>query len=53
VCNAIINLYTSAGTGVQNGLYLAATRAVDDDVASVLSTSYDTCEQYLGSSGNR
>jgi hypothetical protein len=50
---ATINLYTSAGTDVQNGLYLAATRAVDDDVASVLSTSYGTCEQYLGSSGNQ
>src|SRR5580658_384035 len=50
---ASINLYTSAGTSVQNGLYLAATRAVDDDVASVLSTSYGTCEQYLGSAGNQ
>ncbi len=50
---AAITLYTSAGTSVQNGLYLAAMRAVDDDVASVLSTSYGTCEQYLGSSGNQ
>jgi subtilase family serine protease len=49
---AAITLYTSAGTSVQNGLYLAAMRAVDDDVASVLSTSYGTCEQYLGSTGN-
>jgi len=50
---ATINLYTSAGTSVQNGLYLAAQRAVDDDVAAVLSTSYGTCEQYLGSAGNQ
>ncbi|MFZ0822528.1 MAG: Ig-like domain repeat protein [Terriglobales bacterium] len=50
---ATITLYTSAGTSVQNGLYLAATRAVDDDVASVLSTSYGTCEPYLGSAGNQ
>jgi hypothetical protein len=50
---ATITLYTSAGTSVQSGLYLAAMRAVDDDVASVLSTSYGTCEQYLGSAGNQ
>lgn len=50
---ATINLYTSAGTSVQNGLYLAAQRAIDDDVANVLSTSYGTCEQNLGSSGNQ
>jgi len=50
---ATITLYTSAGTFVQSGLYLAAQRAVDDDVAAVLSTSYGTCEQYLGSAGNQ
>lgn len=50
---AEITLYTSAGTSVQSGLYLAAQRAVDDDVAAVLSTSYGTCEQYLGSAGNQ
>jgi hypothetical protein len=50
---ATITLYTSAGTSLQSGLYLAAQRAVDDDVAAVLSTSYGTCEQYLGSAGNQ
>jgi len=50
---ATITLYTSAGTSVQSGLYLAAQRAVDDDVAAVLSTSYGICEQYLGSAGNQ
>ena len=50
---ATINLYTSADTSVQSGLYLAAQRAVDDDQASILSTSYGTCEQNLGSAGNQ
>jgi hypothetical protein len=50
---ATVNLYTSAGSSLQNGLNLAAQRAVDDDVATVLSTSYGTCEQDLGSSGNQ
>jgi Pro-kumamolisin, activation domain/Bacterial Ig-like domain (group 3) len=50
---ATINLYTAADTSVQSGLYLAAQRAVDDDEASILSTSYGTCEQDLGSAGNQ
>ena len=50
---ATITLYTSAGTSVQSGLNIAAMRAVDDDVASVLSTSYGICEQNLGSAGNQ
>ena len=50
---AAINLYTSEGTSLQYGLNLAAQRAVDEDVATVLSTSYGTCEQDLGSSGNQ
>ncbi|MGD0793865.1 MAG: Ig-like domain repeat protein [Terriglobales bacterium] len=50
---ATINLYTSAGTSLQYGLNLAAQRAVDDDVATVLSTSYGGCEQNLGSAGNQ
>jgi hypothetical protein len=50
---AIINLYTAADTTVQPGLFLAAQRAVDDDVAAVLSTSYGQCEQAIGSSGNQ
>jgi subtilase family serine protease len=49
---ATINLYTAADTSVQSGLYLAAQRAVDDDQASILSTSYGECEQDLGSAGN-
>ncbi len=50
---ATINLYTAADTSVQSGLYLAALRAVDDDEASILSTSYGLCEQDLGSAGNQ
>lgn len=50
---ATVNLYTAADTSVQSGLLLAAQRAVDDDVAAVLSTSYGECEQGLGSSGNQ
>ncbi|HLV87746.1 MAG TPA: Ig-like domain repeat protein [Candidatus Sulfotelmatobacter sp.] len=51
--DATINLYTAADTALQSGLLLAAQRAVDDDVATVLSTSYGVCEQNLGSAGNQ
>lgn len=51
--NATINLYASLGTFVQDGLNLAAQRAVDDDEAAVLSTSYLNCEQELGAAGNQ
>jgi pro-kumamolisin-like protein/Big-like domain-containing protein len=50
---ATINLYTAADTTVQSGLLLAAQRAVDDNLAAVLSTSYGQCEQDLGAAGNQ
>jgi hypothetical protein len=50
---ATITLYTAADTSVQSGLYLAALRAIDDDQAAILSTSYGLCEQDLGSAGNQ
>jgi trimeric autotransporter adhesin len=50
---ATINLYAAASTTVQDGVVLAAQRAVDDDQATVLSTSYGICEQHLGSTGNQ
>ncbi len=50
---AMINLYTAADTMAQSGLLLAAQRAVDDDQAPVLSTSYAECESELGSAGNQ
>jgi hypothetical protein len=49
---ATVLLYTSAGTVITDGLSLAAMRAVEDDQASVISTSYTECEQQLGPSGN-
>ncbi len=50
--DATIMLYTSGGTALTNGLALAALRAVEDDLASVISTSYGECEAQLGPSGN-
>jgi hypothetical protein len=49
---ATVILYTSDGTATTDGLTLAAYRAVEDDVAGVLSTSYGECEESLGQSGN-
>ena len=49
---AQVILYTSGGTAVSDGLALAAVRAVEDDLAGVISTSYGECEAYLGQSGN-
>ena len=50
---ATINLYTAESTTVQDGLVLAAQRAVDDNQTTALSTSYGVCEQSLGSAGNQ
>jgi len=49
---AKVVLYTSGGTALTDGLALAALRAVEDDLAGVVSTSYGECEEYLGQSGN-
>jgi len=49
---ATVMMYTSAGTATTDGLALAAMRAVEDDQASVISTSYGECELQLGASGN-
>jgi subtilase family serine protease len=49
---AKVMLYTSGGTVLADGLALAAMRAVEDDVAGVISTSYGECELQLGQSGN-
>ncbi len=46
--SATIDLYIAADTTLNNGLDLAAQRAVDDDAASVLSISFGACEQELG-----
>ena len=49
---AKLYFYTSAGTDVDYGIDLAVLRAVDDNVADVLSLSWEECEAYLGASGN-
>ena len=49
---ARVFLYTSAGTALTDGLALAAYRAVEDDMAGVISVSYGECELELGQSGN-
>jgi len=50
---AAVDLYVSADTLTTTGLYTALTRAVDDDVADVISVSYGYCEAFLGVSGNQ
>ncbi len=49
---AKVLLYTSSGTAETPGLLLAAYRAVEDDVAGVISMSYGECESDLGLAGN-
>ena len=49
---AKVLLYTSAGSAMADGLSLAAYRAVEDDVAGVISVSYGECEAQLGAAGN-
>ncbi|MGA2806598.1 MAG: Ig-like domain repeat protein, partial [Terracidiphilus sp.] len=49
---ARVVLYTSGGTALTDGLSLAAMRAVEDDLAGVISVSYGECEMELGQSGN-
>ena len=49
---ATVMLYTSGGSVLADGLALAAMRAVEDDLAGVISTSYGECELELGQSGN-
>ena len=49
---AQVYLYTAADTNVDYGLDLAIVRAIDDNVADVLSVSFGACEAALGSAGN-
>lgn len=50
--SATVNLYISAGSLVQDPLYLAALRAVEDNQASVLSVSFSGCEGFMQQAGN-
>jgi len=45
-------LYTAQWTDLQQGLFLAMERAVDDNAMSILNVSFGECEQDLGAVGN-
>jgi large repetitive protein len=49
---ATIDLVVAGSTDTTSGVDLAATYAVDNQVAPILVYSYSTCEQALGSAGN-
>jgi hypothetical protein len=49
---AKVILYTAESTALSGGLGLAAYRAIGDDIAGVISTSYESCEANLGPGGN-
>jgi hypothetical protein len=49
---AKINFYTSANTDLQQGLFLAIFRALDDNAVSILNVSFGACELSQGASGN-
>lgn len=49
---AKVILYASAGSILTDPLITSALRAVDDNLVSVVSMSYGTCEAALGASGN-
>ena len=49
---AKIYFYTSADTDISSGLLNAMFRALDDNVVSILSMSFSSCEAALGTSGN-
>jgi len=49
---AKVVLYASAGTVLTDPLLTSGLRALDDNLVSVISMSYGTCEAALGASGN-
>jgi subtilase family serine protease len=49
---AIVNLVVAGSTDTTSGVDLAAAYAIDNQVAPIVSDTYATCEQDLGSSGN-
>lgn len=51
--NAKVVLYASAGSLLTDPLITSALRAIDDNLVSVTSMSYGTCEAALGASGNQ
>ena len=50
---ATINYYTAASTELQDGLFLAISRALDDNAISVMNLSFGYCEYLMGSSENQ
>lgn len=50
---ANVILYTAADTSLQQGLYLAIQRAIDDNQVDILNVSFGECESALGASGNQ
>lgn len=50
--NATVNLYISGGSQLQDPLLLAAVRAIEDNQATVLTASFESCESSLGPAGN-
>lgn len=51
--NAKVILYTAANTYLSSGLFLAISRAIDDNQADILNISFGGCEAEQGSSGNQ
>src|SRR5882762_7177974 len=49
---ATVNLYISSGSQVADPLMLAAVRAIEDNQATVLTASFESCESSLGPAGN-
>ena len=49
---ATINLVVAGSTDTTSGVDLAAAYAIDNELAPILTYTYGTCEQTLGSAGN-
>jgi hypothetical protein len=49
---ATINLVVAGSTDTTSGVDLAAAYAIDNEVSPILTYTYGTCEQTLGSAGN-
>ncbi len=49
---ATINLVVAGSTDTTSGVDLAAAYAIDNEVSPILTYTYGTCEQALGSAGN-
>ncbi len=51
--NANVMLYTAANTYLNAGLFLAISRAIDDNQVDILNISFGGCEADQGASGNQ